>query len=103
MGTPPFISTTYDMREYQVERMRWIYRVVQSPQAIGDEHSAVVILAGKGCHSHGDTVDIRCHLSQKGRVIASAEIVEDFGLCNICQDKWYAFVVCIKCWLRMRL
>jgi hypothetical protein len=40
--------------------------------------SAVVILASKGVCPNDGPVDIRRHLSEKGRVIASAEIVESF-------------------------
>ena len=79
MDTAFFITTAHDMRERQVGRIRRSYRVVQSYDAIGEEHRAVVVLAGKRVRAHESPVDIRRHLSKKCCVITSAEVVEDFG------------------------
>ena len=78
LDTPLFISATYNMSECQVRRIRWVYRTTQSLQSAGDEHRTVVVLASKGVSTLKCPVDIRCHLSEEGCVVAGIEIVKDF-------------------------
>lgn len=67
------------MRELQRKRMRWIHSVTQPHQAISDEDGVVMVITSMRVRAHEDPVDIRRHLSEKGRSVASVQVVEDLG------------------------